>query len=82
MPVEVTFRVSAHGEAARFIDGDFLGGVGPRLMTLENGAWTYRTRLMPGASVTAATAPEVSAVGDAPAKAAIVGKGASVIPLE
>ncbi|WP_454717389.1 glycosyl hydrolase 53 family protein [Caulobacter segnis] len=82
MPVDVTFRVAAHGEAARFIDGDFLGGVGPRPMTLENGAWTYRTRLMPGASVTATTATDAAAVGDAPAKAATVGKGASVIPLE
>lgn len=80
MPVDVTFRVKAQGEAARFIDGDFLGGVGPRPMTLENGAWTYRTRLMPGTSVTAATAAEVATVGDAPAKAATVGKGASVIP--
>ncbi len=82
MPVEVTFRVQAHGEAARFIDGDFLGGVGPRPMTLESGAWTYRARLMPGTSVTTATATEVSAVGDAPAKTATVGRGASIIPLE
>jgi len=82
MPVDVTFRMKAQGEAARFIDGDFLGGVGPRPMTLENGAWTYRTRLMPGTSVTAATATEVATVGDAPAKAATVGKGASVIPLD
>lgn len=82
MPVDVTFRVPAHGEAARFIDGDFLGGVGPRPMSLENGVWTYRTRLMPGASVTAATATDGAAVGDAPAKTAKVGKGASIIPLE
>ena len=82
MPVDVTFRVSAHGEAARFIDGDFLGGVGPRPMMLENGAWTYRTRLMPGAAITAATATEAAAVADAAAKAATVGKGASVIPLD
>ena len=82
MPVDVTFRVTAKGEAARFIDGDFLGGVGPRPMTLESGVWTYRTRLMPGASVTAATAVDAAAVGDAPAKTATVGKGASIIPLE
>jgi len=82
MPVDVTFRVTAHGEAARFIDGDFLGGVGPRPMALENGAWIYRTRLMPGAAVTAATATEAAAVADASAKAATVGKGTSVIPLD
>lgn len=82
MPVEVTFRVKAQGETARFIDGDFLGGVGARPMTLENGAWIYRTRLMPGASVTAATATQAAAVGDAPAKTATVGNSASVIPLE
>lgn len=82
MPVDVMFQVTAHGEATRFIDGDFLGGVGPRPMTLEGGAWVYRTRLMPGASVTAATATEVSAVADAQAKSAVVGKRASVIPLD
>ena len=82
MPVDVTFRVAAHGEAARFIDGDFLGGVGPRPMTLENGAWIYRDRLMPRTSVTAATATDAAVVGDASAKTATVGKGASVIPLE
>jgi arabinogalactan endo-1,4-beta-galactosidase len=82
LPVDVTFRVAAHGEAARFIDGDFLGGVGPRPMVLENGAWIYRTRLMPGASVTAATATDVAAVGDAQAESAIVGKGATIIPLK
>ena len=82
MPVDVTFRVKAQGEAARFIDGDFLGGVGARPMTLENGAWTYRTRLMPGAAVTAATATDAAVVGGTPAKAATVGKSASVIPLD
>jgi len=81
MPVEVTFRIPARGEAARFIDGDFLGGVGPRSMSLENGAWTYRTRLMPGASVTAATAVDDAAVGDAPAQTATIGKGATVVSL-
>lgn len=82
MPVDVTFRVAAHGEAARFIDGDFLGGVGPRPMRLENGVWTYRTRLMPGVSVTAATAADPAAVADAPAKSAKVGPGAALIPLD
>lgn len=82
MPVDVTFRAAAGGEAARFIDGDFLGGVGPRPMALENGVWTYRTRLMPGASVTAATAIEAAAVGDAPALTATIGKGATVVPLD
>ena len=82
MPVDVTFRVTAHGEAARFIDGDFLGGVGPRPMRLENGAWTYRTRLTPGASVTAATAGDPAAVADAPATTATVGKGPSPIALD
>lgn len=81
MPVEVIFRVPARGETARFIDGDFLGGVGPRSMTLENGAWTYRTRLMPGASVTAATAADGVSVGGAPAQTATIGKGATVVPL-
>lgn len=82
MPVDVTFRVAAHGEAGRFIDGDFLGGVGPRPMRLEDGVWTYRTRLMPGASVTAATATDPARVADAPAKAATIGKGPSVIALD
>ncbi|PZR34819.1 arabinogalactan endo-1,4-beta-galactosidase [Caulobacter segnis] len=82
MPVDVTFRVAANGEATRFIDGDFLGGVGPRPMTLESGAWIYRTRLMPGASVTAATATEASAVADAPAQRAAIGKDSSVVKLD
>ncbi len=81
MPVDVTFRLAAHGEAARYIDGDFLDGAGPRPMRLENGAWTYRTRLMPGVSVTVATAADPAAVADAPAQSATVGKDASVVPL-
>jgi arabinogalactan endo-1,4-beta-galactosidase len=81
-PVDVTFRVPATGEAARFIDGDFLGGVGARAMTRDGAFWTYRTRLMPGAKVTVATAATAEAVADAPALEALVGQGASVIPLK
>ena len=82
MPVDVTFRAAAHGEAARYLDGDFLGGVGPRPMTLQGGVWSYHTRLMPGTSVTVATAVDPAAVADAPAQSATVGNAASVVPLQ
>jgi arabinogalactan endo-1,4-beta-galactosidase len=81
-PVDVEFRAPAASEAQRFIDGDFLGGVGPRAMTREGDVWTYRTRLMPGAKITAGTASSAQAVADAPALTAVVGKGATVIPLK
>jgi arabinogalactan endo-1,4-beta-galactosidase len=78
LPVEVTFKATATGTTA-FIDGDFLGGVGPRPMTREGDAFVYRTRLAPGSSVTAATAATASAVADAPAVTATVGQRASVV---
>lgn len=80
-PVEVAFRIAAGGEAERYIDGDFLGGVGPRPMIRDGGFWTYRTRLMPGSKVTVGTAETAQGVADAPALEAVVGKGATVIPL-
>ena len=79
-PVEVTFKAKATTEAA-FIDGDFLGGVGPRAMTREGDGFVYRTRLMPGASVTVATAATPQAVADAPAVTATIGRQATAIPL-
>jgi len=80
-PVDVEFRVAAAGESQRFIDGDFLGGIGARAMTRDGAFWVYRTRLMPGVKVTAATASSAQAVADAPALEATVGQGATVIPL-
>ncbi|WP_165190342.1 glycoside hydrolase family 53 protein [Caulobacter soli] len=81
LPVEVTFKAKATGTTA-FIDGDFLGGVGPRPMTREGDAFVYRTRLIPGTSVTMATAPTAAAVADAPAVTATVGQKASVVRVE
>lgn len=78
LPVEVTFKAAATGTTA-FIDGDFLGGVGPRAMTREGDAFVYRTRLAPGTSVTVATAATAAAVADAPAVTAVVGRRASVV---
>jgi arabinogalactan endo-1,4-beta-galactosidase len=80
MPVEVTFKTRLSGDTA-FIDGDFLGGVGPRAMTREGDAFVYRTRLAPGTSVTVATATTAAAVAEAPAVTATVGQKASVVPL-
>jgi arabinogalactan endo-1,4-beta-galactosidase len=78
LPVEVTFKAKVAGDAA-FIDGDFLGGVGPKAMVREGDAFVYRTRLAPGTSVTVATAATASAVADAPAVTATVGQRASVV---
>jgi len=78
LPVEVTFKAKATTDAA-FIDGDFLAGVGPRPMTREGDAFVYRTRLAPGTSVTAATAPTAAGVADASAVTATVGQRASVV---
>ena len=78
LPVEVTFKTKVAADTA-FIDGDFLGGVGPRPMSREGDAFVYRTRLTPGTSVTVATAPTAAAVADAPAVTATVGQRASVV---
>lgn len=78
LPVEVTFKSKVSGDTA-FIDGDFLGGVGPRPMVREGDAFVYRTRLAPGTSVTVATAATATAVADAPAVTATVGQRASVV---
>jgi arabinogalactan endo-1,4-beta-galactosidase len=78
LPVEVTFKTKVSGETA-FIDGDFLGGVGPRPMTREGDAFVYRTRLAPGTSVTVAAASTASTVADAAAVTATVGQRASVV---
>jgi arabinogalactan endo-1,4-beta-galactosidase len=78
LPVEVTFKSKVSGDTA-FIDGDFLGGVGPRPMTREGDAFVYRTRLAPGTSVTVATATTAAAVADASAVTATVGQRASVV---
>ena len=72
MPVETTFTVVAGDKATAFIDGDFLGGAGPRPMVREGADFVYRTRLMPGASVTVATAPTAEAVGSASAVTATI----------
>ncbi|TCS10277.1 arabinogalactan endo-1,4-beta-galactosidase [Caulobacter sp. BK020] len=80
LPVEVTFKARATAGAA-FIDGDFLGGVGPRPMVREGDAFVYRTRLAPGTSVTVATAATAASVADAPAVTATVGGRATAIPL-
>ncbi|CAN5517132.1 arabinogalactan endo-1,4-beta-galactosidase [soil metagenome] len=80
LPVEVTFKTKAVGTTA-FIDGDFLGGVGPRLMTRDGDAFVYRTRLMPGTAVTVGTAATAAGVADAPAVTATVGQRASVVRL-
>jgi arabinogalactan endo-1,4-beta-galactosidase len=80
LPVEVTFKAKATTPAA-FIDGDFLGGAGPRAMTREGDAFVYRTRLMPGASVTVATAATAQATTDAPAVTATIGAGVTAVPL-
>lgn len=80
LPVEVTFKAKATTPAA-FIDGDFLSGVGPRAMTRDGDAFVYRTRLMPGANVTVATAATAQAVADAPAVTATIGAGATTVPL-
>ncbi|PXA86798.1 arabinogalactan endo-1,4-beta-galactosidase [Caulobacter sp. D4A] len=71
-PVETTFKVAAGDKPAAFIDGDFLGGAGPRPMVREGADFVYRTRLMPGSSVTVATAPTAEAVGSAPAVTATI----------
>jgi arabinogalactan endo-1,4-beta-galactosidase len=78
LPVEVTFKAKVASDTA-YIDGDFLGGVGPRPMTREGDAFVYRTRLMPGTSVTVATAATAARVADAPAVTATVGSRASVV---
>jgi arabinogalactan endo-1,4-beta-galactosidase len=84
-PVEVTFKAQAPRGGATtetaFIDGDFLGGVGPRPMAREGDGFVYRTRRMPGASVTVATAATPQAVADAPATTATIGQQATAIPL-
>ncbi|EJL23597.1 arabinogalactan endo-1,4-beta-galactosidase [Caulobacter sp. AP07] len=84
-PVEVTFKAQAPRGGATtetaFIGGDFLGGVGPQPMTREGDGFVYRTRLMPGASVTVATAATPQAVADAPAMTATIGQQATAIPL-
>jgi arabinogalactan endo-1,4-beta-galactosidase len=80
LPVEVTFKAKTTHDTA-FIDGDFLGGVGPRPMTREGDGFVYRTRLMPGASVTVATAATPQAVADAPAVTATIGQRATAISL-
>ena len=80
LPVEVTFKAKVSGDTA-FIDGDFLGGVGPRPMTREGDAFVYRTRLMPGTAVTVGTAATAAAVADAPAVTATIGQRASVVRL-
>jgi arabinogalactan endo-1,4-beta-galactosidase len=80
LPVEVTFKTKVSGDTA-FIDGDFLGGVGPRPMVREGDAFVYRTRLAPGTSVTVATATTAAAVADASAVTATVGQRASVVPI-
>jgi arabinogalactan endo-1,4-beta-galactosidase len=80
-PVEVTFRLAANGEPARFIDGDFLAGTGPLPMIRSGQDWVFRTRLMPGTEITVATAETAGTVADAPALSAVVGKAASVVPL-
>jgi arabinogalactan endo-1,4-beta-galactosidase len=78
LPVEVTFKAKATGTTA-FIDGDFLAGAGPKAMIREGDAFVYRTRLMPGTSITVATAATAAAVADAPAVTATVGQRAGVV---
>jgi arabinogalactan endo-1,4-beta-galactosidase len=81
-PVEVVFTAKAGADqAAAYIDGDFLGGVGARPMTREGDTFVYRTRLMPGASVTVATAATPTATADAPALTATIGAHATTVPL-
>jgi arabinogalactan endo-1,4-beta-galactosidase len=80
LPVEVTFKARATAGTA-FIDGDFLGGVGPRPMVREGDAFVYRTRLMPGTAVTVATAATAATVADAPAVTATIGAHAAIVPL-
>ena len=80
-PVAVTFQVPAGDETTRFIDGDFLGGVGPLPMQRQGGDWSFTTRLVPGSPVLAATAARREAVADAAAQAATVGQAATRIPL-
>ena len=80
LPVEVTFTTKATTQAA-FIDGDFLGGLGPKAMAREGDAFVYRTRLMPGASVTVGVAATPDKVADAPAVTAIVGQHATRLSL-
>ncbi len=80
LPVEVTFKARVTTDTA-FIDGDFLGGVGPRPMVREGDAFVYRTRLMPGTSVTVATAGTAATAADAPAVTATIGAHAATVPL-
>jgi arabinogalactan endo-1,4-beta-galactosidase len=80
LPVEVTFRAKVAGDTA-YIDGDFLGGVGPRPMIREGDAFAYRTRLMPGTSVTVGAAATAAAVADAPAVTATIGARPATVPL-
>lgn len=82
MPVETTFKVAAGDQAGAFIDGDFMGGAGPRPMVREGADFVYRTRLMPGVSVTAATAPTAEAVQAAPAVTATIAQRPSAIRLQ
>lgn len=84
LPVEVTFKAKATrgpGGDTAFIDGDFLGGAGPRPMVREGDAFVYRTRLTPGTSVTVATAATAAATADAPAVTATIGARPATIPL-
>ena len=81
MPVETTFKVAAGDKASAFIDGDFLGGAGPRPMVREGSDFVYRTRLMPGASVTVATAPTAAAVEAASAVTATISAKPSAVRL-
>jgi len=80
LPVEVTFKARATTDTA-FIDGDFLGGVGPRPMVREGDGFVYRTRLSPGARVTVATAATPDKVAEAQAVTATIGQRATVLPL-
>jgi arabinogalactan endo-1,4-beta-galactosidase len=80
LPVEVTFKARVTTDTA-FIDGDFLGGVGPRPMTREGDAFVYRTRLAPGTSLTVAMAATAATVAEAPAVTATIGDRAATVSL-
>jgi arabinogalactan endo-1,4-beta-galactosidase len=65
-PVEVTFAVADHGQAAQYLSGDFTGGVGV-VMQKAGGQFAYSAWLRPDSHVLIGTAETENAISDAAA---------------
>jgi arabinogalactan endo-1,4-beta-galactosidase len=65
-PVEVTFAVADHGQAAQYLTGDFTGGVTVTMQKTDD-RFVYQAWLRPETHVVVGTAQTESALGDAEA---------------